>query len=217
MVDVSFLSEIDVFKQLPDSCIEALEKDSRVLNHSAGYLFFQPEQTGRVLFVLERGSVRTFRTYGDRKLTIMVLQPPTIFGVMGCFGQGKYICAAEALEESRVRIIPRDSIEALLECAPHIAHKLVDLMSERCAQLLHKMEALARKGLIPRLATLLLEKAENGVVSGMTHKVLADHLGLHRESITSTLGELRRAGIVTIERKTIRILHRERLERATRE
>lgn len=217
MLGVSFLSEIDLFKHLPDSCLEVLEKDSHLLNCSAGYLFFQPEQTGRVLFVLETGSVRTFKAYGDKKLTIAVLQPPAIFGVMGCFGQGKYLSSAEALEDSRVRMIPRDSIESLLECAPHVTHKIVDLMSERCVHFLHRMEILARKGLIPRLATLLLEKAEHGVVAGMTHKDLAGHLDVHRESITATLGELRRAGIITIERKTIRILHRERLQRAAQE
>ena len=217
MLDVRFLSGIDLFKCPPDACLEALEKDSNVLNCSAGHLFFQPQQAGRVLFVLEKGAVRTFRTYGDRKLTIAVLQPPAIFGEMGCFGQGKHHSSAEALQASRVRMISRDSIQALLECAPEMAHKLVDLMSERCVHFLHKMETLARKGLIPRLATLLLEKVENGVVAGMTHKDLADYLGLHRESITATLGELRRAGIVTIERKTIRILQRERLERATQE
>ena len=217
MLDVSFFSGIDLFKHLPNSCLEALEKESNVLNCSARHLFFQPRQTGKVLFVLEKGSVRTFTTYGDRKLTIAVLQPPAIFGVMGCFGQGRYLSSAEALEESRVRTISRDSIQSLLECAPHVTHKLVDLMSERCAHFLHKMETLALKGLIPRIATLLLEKAENGVVAGMTHKDLAGHLDVHRESITATLGELRRAGIIKVERKTIRILHRERLQRAAQE
>jgi CRP/FNR family transcriptional regulator, cyclic AMP receptor protein len=217
MRDVSFLSGIDLFKHLPDSCVEVLENDSNILNCSAGHLFFQPEQTGRVLFVLEKGSVRTFKTFGVRKLTIAVLQSPAIFGEMGCFGQGKYHSSAEAIEDSRVRMISRDSIQALLECAPHVTHKLVDLMSERCLQFLHKMETLARKGLIPRLAILLLEKAENGVVAGMTHKDLAEQLGVHRESITATLGELRRAGMIKIERKRIFILRRERLERATQE
>ena len=217
MLNVSFLSGIDLFKHLPDSCLEALEKDSHVLNCSARHLFFQPRQTRKVLFVLEKGSVRTFTTYGDRKLTIAVLQPPAIFGLMGCFGQGRYLSSAEALEESRVRTISRDSIQSLLECAPHVTHKLVDLMSERCVHFLHKMETIALKGLIPRIATLLLEKAENGVVGGMTHKDLAGHLDVHRESITATLGELRRAGIIKVERKTIRILHRERLQRAAQE
>jgi CRP/FNR family cyclic AMP-dependent transcriptional regulator len=217
MLDVSFLSGIDLFKHLPDPCLEALEKDSNVVNCSAGHLFFRPGQTGRVLFVLEKGSVRTFKTFGDRKLTIAMLQPPAVFGVMGCFGQGKYLSSAEALEASRVRMISRDSIQALLECSPTVAHKLVDLMGERWVHFLNKMETLALKGLIPRLATLLVEKAENDVVTGMTHKDMADHLGVHRESITATLGELRRAGIVATERKKIFIVQRERLERATQE
>jgi CRP-like cAMP-binding protein len=217
MLGVSFLSEIDVFKHLPHSCLEALENDSSVLNCSTGHLFFQPAQTGRALFVLEEGSVRTFRTFGHRTLTITVFQPPAIFGVVGCFGYGKYHASAEALQDSRVRMISRESIQALLECSPLVAHKFVDLMSERWENFLKKIETLGRKGLIPRLATLLLEKAQNGVVADMTHKDLAGYLGLHRESITATLGELRRAGIIAIERKTIRIFHPERLKRAARE
>jgi hypothetical protein len=63
-------------------------------------------------------------------------------------------------------MISRDSIQSLLECAPHVTHKIVDLMSERCVHFLYRMEILARKGLVPRLATLLLGKAEHGVVAG---------------------------------------------------
>jgi CRP-like cAMP-binding protein len=99
-------------------------------------------------------------------------------------------------------MISRDGIQALLECVLLVAHKLVDLMSERSKNFLPKMEMLARKGC---LATLMLEKAENGAVAGMAHKELAERLGIHRESITAALGELRKAGIVTIQRKTIRI------------
>jgi CRP-like cAMP-binding protein len=58
-----------------------------------------------------------------------------------------------------------------------------------------------------------LEKAEDGVVLGMTHELLAEQLGLHRESITVTLGQLQKAGM-RIERKKIAILQRDRLQRA---
>jgi CRP/FNR family transcriptional regulator, cyclic AMP receptor protein len=217
MVDVSFLAEIDPFKSLSGSCLEPLEKDSQILECDAGHLFYVAEQTGRVLFVLEKGSIRTFRTCGDRTLTITVLHAPAIFGEMGCFGRGKYHSSAEALQASRVRMISRDRLQALLECAPQVSHELFDLMSERWLHSLNKMAALARKGLIPRLATLLLEAAENDVVAGLTHKDLASHIGAHRESITAALGELRRAGIIAIERKKIRILRRERLQHATEE
>lgn len=217
MLDVSVFSEIDLFTDLPESCLEVLERESNVLDCGAGHIFFESEQPGKMLFVLEAGAVRISRTYGDRKVTIAVLRPPDVFGVIGCFGPGKYSSSAEAMEFSRVRIIPHECIQALLESAPQVTRKLVDLMSQRCTYFVHTMETLARKGLIPRLATLLLEKADNGVVTGLTHKHLADYLGLHRESITATLGELRRAGIITMKRKTIQILHSERLERAARE
>ena len=107
MLDASFLSEIDLFKQVPDSCLYQLEKNSNELNCKAGHVFFRSEQIGGMLFVLEKGSVRTFRTYGDRTLTITVLQPLAIFGLVGCFGQGRHHSSAEALEASRVRVISR--------------------------------------------------------------------------------------------------------------
>jgi CRP-like cAMP-binding protein len=209
------LIEVDLFKHLPESCLDSLVNDSRTLDCTAGHRFFQAGQIGNSLYVLEKGSVRMFGTYGNRTLTIATIDPPMIFGELGCFGAGKYYSSAEALCDSRVRLISRTSIEALLECAPFAAHKFMDLMGERCAQILRKMEIIARKGLIPQLATLLIEKAENGVVSGMTHADLAGHLGVHREAITSTLGQLRRAGLIKIGRKRISILRRERLERAT--
>jgi CRP-like cAMP-binding protein len=210
-----FLAGVDLFKHLPETCLDLLLKDSHILDCAAGHLFFQAGQLGNSLFVLEKGYARTFRSYGDKTLTIARLEPPALFGEMGCFGQGKYYFSAEALHDSRVRLISRDSIEGLLECAPHAAHKFIDLMSERCEHILHKMETIARKGLIPRVATLLLEKAEDGVVVGMTHKLLAEQLGLHRESITVTLGQLQSAGMIRIERKKISILQHERLRRAT--
>src|ERR1700739_2604418 len=217
MLDVRFLSGIDLFQDLPDSCLEVLQKDSDVFDCKSGHLFYVAEQTGRKLFILEKGCVRTFRPYGGKRLTIATLRPPAVFGVLGCFGRRKYQSSAEALQPSRVRTVSCESMQMLLGCAPHLANKFADLMSERLAYFLRSMETLARKGLIPRLATLLLEKAENGVVAGMTHKELADHLGLHRETITSTLGELRTAGIIDIKRKMIFILQRKRLERATQE
>ena len=55
-------------------------------------------------------------------------------------------------------------------------------MSERCVHFPHKMGTLAGKGLIPRLAALLLENAENRVVAGMTHKRTTKLLRKNRHS-----------------------------------
>jgi CRP-like cAMP-binding protein len=71
--------------------------------------------------------------------------------------------------------------------------------------------------MVPGEQGLLLERADGDLVRNLTHKELAQHLHVYRESATAALGDLKKAGIIEIGRKRIRILHRARLERAARE
>ena len=209
--------ETDLFKNVAESCHQLLLGNSHVLNVGVGHLFFSAGQAGGELFLLEKGSVQTSRICGDRKIAIATLQPPAIFGEMGCFGQGRHYFSAESVEDSQVRLISGNTIQAMMECSPNLAHAFIGLVSERFDQFLREFEANALKGTIPRLATLLLKKREEDIVRGLTHKALAGELGIHRESVTAALGELQKAGIIAVERKKIHILQHVRLERASRE
>ena len=68
-----------------------------------------------------------------------------------------------------------------------------------------------------RPAALLLEKADGDCVRGLTHKEIAERLRVYRESVTAALGEMRKAQIIAVRRKRVRILDRARLEHAARE
>ena len=209
--------EIDLFKDASESCLQVLLRDSRVLNVGVGHLFFSARQSGGELFFLERGSVQTFRVCGDRKIAITTLRAPAVFGEMGCFGHRIHYFSAESMQDSQVRLIPADTIQALIECSPNLAHEVIGLISERFDRFLREFETQVLKGTIPRVAALLLKKKEADVVRGLTHKNLATELGVHRESVTAALGELQKAGIIEIARKKIRILQQVRLERASHE
>lgn len=209
--------ETDLLKEVAESCLQVPFEDSHVLNVGVGHLFFSAGQTGGELFLLEKGSVQTFRICGDRKIAIATLQPPAVFGEMGCFGRGRHYFSAESVEDSQVRLISGNTIHAMMECSPNLAHAVIGLISERFDRFLCEFEAHAFRGTIPRLAALLLKKRQEDVVRGLTHKDLAGELGIHRESVTAALGELQKAGIIAVERKKIRILQHARLERASRE
>ena len=75
-VEAASLFALDLFKELPPSCLESLERDSRVETVETGHVFFRPGQRGEVLFLLEKGAVQTFRTSGKKKLIIADLSPP---------------------------------------------------------------------------------------------------------------------------------------------
>jgi CRP/FNR family transcriptional regulator, cyclic AMP receptor protein len=217
LVEAVLLSSIGLFKELPSPVLQMIEEKSQVQNFKAGHVFFRPGESGQVLFVLEKGRVQTFRTIGRRKLIIAELKPPAVFGEMGCVGQCMYHCSAQATEPSRIRVVSRNDLDALLDEQPRIARRLLDLVSERFVQILLDLEATSFQQLIPRLAKLLLENLEGDRVRNMTHREIAERLHVYRESTTAALGEMRKAGIITIGRKNILILDRARLERAARE
>jgi hypothetical protein len=58
--------------------------------------------------------------------------------------------------------------------------------------------------------------AQEESVEDLTHQEIAQHLRVYRESVAAR-GELRKARIIAVNRKRIRILNRLRLERAARE
>lgn len=209
--------EIDLFKHVAEPCLQRLLENSRVLEVGVGHLFFSAGQTGGELFFLEKGSVQTFRACGEKRIPIATLWAPAVFGEMGCFGHGRHYFSAKSVAESQVRLIPANSIQALMECSPSLARQVIGLISERFDRFLREFETQALKGTIPRVAALLLKNKEEDEVRGLTHKNLAAELGIHRESVTAALGELQKAGIIAIERKKIRILHPVRLERASQE
>ena len=207
----------DLFKGLPSDFVRRIEDSSKTQDFQKGHIFFKTGQTGQGLFLLEKGAVLTFRTSGVKKLIIAELKAPAIFGEMGCVGQCLYHCSAQATESSRVRIISRPAWDKLVDQHPIIIRRLLDLVSQRFVSVLMDLDATSFRQLIPRLAGLLLRRAEGDLVRNLTHKELAQHLHVYRESATAALGELRKAGIIEIRRKQIRILHRARLERAARE
>jgi len=56
-----------------------------------------------------------------------------------------------------------------------------------------------------------MENAEENCVRNMTLKDIAEQLHVYRESTTTALGEMRKAGTLATGRRNIRILDRPRL------
>jgi CRP-like cAMP-binding protein len=217
LVEAASLSTVDLFKGLPKCCLQALEQHSEVREYRSGHVFFRTGEPGQRLFLLEKGSVQTFRASGRHKLIIAELKPPAIFGEMAFVGQCMYHCSAQTTANSSIRIISRAALESLLEQQPIVTRRLLELVSERFVRVLLDLEATSFRNLLPRIAGLIFERADGDRVEDLTHKEIAGQLRVYRESVTTALGELRKAGIIALDRKRIRVLDRVRLERASRE
>lgn len=217
MIQSAALSGDDIFRDVPRSSLRLIWEKSEVREYGAGHIFFRPGEKGEALFLLEKGHVQTFRTTGRKKLVIADLNPPAVFGEMACVGQCMYHCSAQATKASRIRYLSKTDMEAVLLQYPEVTRRLLDLVGRRFLQVLLNLEETSFQSLIPRLAKLLINVAKDNSVRDLTHREIADRLHVYRESVSSALGELRKAGIIAIERKHIRLMDRARLERASRE
>ncbi|MCI0389041.1 MAG: Crp/Fnr family transcriptional regulator [Acidobacteria bacterium] len=215
---IGYLSAMDLFRDLTPSEMEEIDRATVMQTCRTGRVFYTPGETGEVLFILKKGRVQLYRMSSEgRKLVITRLEPVCFFGEMSCVGQGMYNTFAEATEDSLICTMSRHDVERLLLAKPKVAVRILEAIGQRLVSAEQQLEEMAFKGLIPRVAALLLRAAEGDDVKGLSHQDLADQLGVYRETVTNALNELKTAGIIDIGRKRISIVNRIRLERAAGE
>ena len=215
---IGYLSMMELFRDLSPGEMQEIDRATRMQTCTAGRVLYSPDDNGEVLFLLKKGAVQIYRMSPEgRKLIIAHLLQYSFFGEMSCIGQGMYDTFAEATEESLVCTMSRGDVERLLLSKPGIALRILEAVGKRMVETERQLEEIAFRGLIPRLASLLLREAEAGEITGLSHQDIAERLGVYRETVTSALNELKNAGLIEIGRKRIKIANRARLERAANE
>ncbi|MCA1613454.1 MAG: Crp/Fnr family transcriptional regulator [Acidobacteria bacterium] len=215
---IGYLSAMDLFRGLTMEEMKEVDRATVMHTAPAGRVIHTPGETREAIFLLKKGAVQIYKMSSEgRKLVISQIGPMSFFGEMGCIGQGMYNTFAETVKESLICTMSRADVQRLLLSKPKIALSILEVMGRRMMQAEQQLEEVAFKGMIPRLAALLLREAEGDEVKGLTHQDIAERLGAYRETTTNALNELKRAGIVALSRKLVVIKDRRRLERAAAE
>ena len=100
----------------------------------------------------------------------------------------------------------------LILAYPQFALRLIEIIGQRAIQAERQLEAVVFKTVVPRLAEFLQRESRGGLIEGLSHQEIGERLGVHRETATYALNELKAAGIVEIGRKRIRVVDGQRLE-----
>lgn len=212
-----YLSMIELFRDLSPQEMAEMDRQTTMSTCKAGKIFYMPNDTGEVLFLLKKGRVELYRISPEgKKIVLAVLGPGAIFGEMSLVGQGMQDTFAEAVEDCVLCVMSRADVERLILSKPQIALRFVEAMGKRLSQVERQLEEVAFKSIPARLAALLLRlshESGNGAIVGYTHQSLGEMLGTYRETTTQTLNEFKAAGLIDIGRKRIEILNRAGLER----
>jgi CRP-like cAMP-binding protein len=213
---LDFLSDLELFQGLSSKEIEELEHLITITSVRKGKVFYRPEETGEVLFILKDGRVQLYRiSPAGKKLVIASLGPGSLFGEMPLLGQQLHKTFAEAAEDCVIGIMSRKDLERLFLSKPHVAIRVLEMTGRRLREVEDRLRSMAFKGIPARLAALLLLLADenNGHdVVGYTHQDLAETAGTYRETATQVLNDLKSKGMIDIGRKRITILDHDGLQ-----
>ena len=218
-------STSDIFSGLDQTTRAEIEHSLTYQTYSSGHMLFAPHDHGEQIFILRVGRVRIYKLSAEgRILTLMLLEPLTIFGEMALVGQGRYDTFAETMSECEIGTLARARLQQIIERYPQVTITLMELMGRRLRAMEHKLADIAFKSVPQRLASVLLNltalpspQAETQpVVVRYTHQQLAEMIGSYRETVTKALGDMREAGMIRVEDDTIILTDLTQLQALTR-
>ena len=194
---------------------ETVGESLMVRSFGAGETVCEPEDMVCSLFLVASGRVQLYRTPRDgRRFVIATLGPGSMFGEASLLGGQGPDTRAIALESGTVWVMPGQQALEISSTEAMFGFGLMQAIGQRVVEAENRLEQMAYSTIASRLAALLLELGKDGHkgIVRVTHQELADMLGTWRETISKTLQEFRRRGLVSSGRRQLTLLDKEGLE-----
>jgi len=186
-----------------------------VRSFEAGETVCEAEEMACSVFLVASGRVQLYRTTWDnRRFVVATLGQGSMFGEDSLLGGQGPDTRAVALEPCTVWVMPQQQALEISSTDAMFGFGSMQAMGQRVMEAENRLEQVAYSTIASRLAALLLELGGDnpGNVVRATHQELADMLGTWRETISKTLQDFRRRGLVASGRRQLTLLDREGLQ-----
>ena len=169
------------------------------------------------LLLIKSGQLRAYVLSDEgREITIYRLfdMDMCLFSASCLLNSIQFEVMIEAEKDTDLWIIPAEVYKSIMKESAAVANYTNELMAARFSDVMWLIEQVMWKSLDKRVAAFLLEEAaiEESSELKITHEVIANHLGTHREVITRMLRYFQSEGMVKLSRGTIIILEKSKLE-----
>lgn len=207
-----YLKRLDIFRGLSDEEYAVIDRDSRTLTlRKRQQLPFRGTAAQAVYFV-KTGRVKLVRTSPEGHEVITdILGPSTLFGELA-EGPDDDVLIAEALEETLLCQMRRDRFDRLMVLVPALGTRITKLSGLRLRRVGNRLADLLYASVEVRLArTFLSLAAEFGVRRPdgllidlrLTHNDFAGLVASTRETVSATLGDLARRGLIAVHDRRV--------------
>lgn len=216
----------DFFCSLSHQLSSQLHDEKSVRKYTAGETLFRENQSADAIYCIHKGQIKLFKTgeLGESQV-IRLLGSGDIVGYRPVVANEPFAATAEVIEETMACVIPKTLLFDLIRNAPEFG---LQLMAKLAQELRKSEEQLVRqsqhtvKQRAAELLLFLLDKSANGEPTTREIKVpllrteMAQMVGTTPESISRTLRDFAKSGIIDLTRSTIAINSADSLRRIAR-
>lgn len=213
------LSKSPLFKGLSEDGITALftkiSYSGRQFRN--GELLAQAGEMVDKAFLLIEGRLKgEMVDFAGNSLKIEELEPPQMVAAAFLFGpQNRFPVFLSALTDGKVLVIPKKEFISMLSQEPMVMVNYLNIVSGKAQFLSGKISFLSLKTIREKIAYFLLQKmttnGKNLIPIEQSQTNLADLFGVTRPSLSRTILELEKMGILQWSRDHVRILDMNRL------
>jgi CRP/FNR family transcriptional regulator, cyclic AMP receptor protein len=216
-----YLKKVPLLSELAPETIATVAETVEMKEIRRRQVIYLPGDPGSAVFLVNGGRVKVSKVTRDGKeLTLAYRGPGEIFGEACLIDGGPREEMAEAMENALVTEIQRPEFERLLQTQPMLGYRMTKVLAQRRREVESKIENLVFKDVNSKLAELLLRLAtEYGVDDSrgtlvalkITHQEMANLIGSTRETVSLTLAQFKRKGLIQTEGRKVIISDREGL------
>ena len=210
------LSSAPLFSELDADVMDVVKGAATLHRYAAGETVFLQGDPCAGLYIVQEGWLKGIITSpSGREQIIRLLGPGDVFNEIGLLTDGKNLVTVQALEDSTLWIIERETMLRLMNEHPRLCRAITRNLAERVLHLMRLVEDLSLRTVKSRMARILLENAVEGVINRrrwMTQTEMAARLGTVLDVVNRTLNTLADDGLICVERQRIQILDHKRLE-----
>lgn len=163
-----------------------------------GAIIFDAEETDNLVFIIAEGRVRIYLAYEDKEFTLGILGPGDLYAThAGCYVQ--------AFDDARLLLADVQSVKRCMTEMPVFTRTMVRVLGNILQNTFSIIGGLAFKDIYDRLMDyILIEAQDNGVPEGdgltislgLTTEQLAQLLGATRQTVSTLLNDMVRAGFM---------------------
>lgn len=208
-----YLRRLNLFDGMSAEEVERVSHDLRMRSCSAKSSVL--DGSSERVYMVKQGRVRLYHiTENGQEVTTAVLAPGQLFGLGALFGKGGGGATfAEALEDTVICDAAAQDFISMMARHPILMAKVMMAMARQMIRLESTIETIVSRPVAGRLADLVItlaeqaERSPNGAIllPAYSHEELGKMIGATRESVSRTLGDWRRTGIISMQGRRITI------------